>query len=377
MRATLHARPGALAAPARGLRGSAARRSSSPARPAHRPRASADDAAASPPASPSSASAPPAPPRLACPICLRPFPNPASLTCDRCSRSFPLERGVANLCLDAGGASGAYKEPGLGKSGTTLFQSDLIAGAYENGWRQSFAWAGFPGEEIEAGYALDFMRDAGCVGGAVLDVSCGSGLFARRFARSRAFSRVVASDFSESMLRTARELCEKDADVDVADGIAFETRDAADTSSGFDDATRSINTVVSFVRADVGRLPFASGSVDAVHAGAAMHCWPSPSAAVAEIARVLRPGGVFVASTFLDPSAMLEDAMGGENDLTGGLSALIRESGAGTGGAFNQFWSERELRDLVVGMCALTEFRRRRERQFIMFSARKPGGDVA
>jgi len=375
MRATLHARPGALAAPARGLRGSAARRSSSPARPAHRPRASADDAAASPPASPSSASAPPAPPRLACPICLRPFPNPASLTCDRCSRSFPLERGVANLCLDAGGASGAYKEPGLGKSGTTLFQSDLVAGAYENGWRQSFAWAGFPGEEIEAGYALDFMRDAGCVGGAVLDVSCGSGLFARRFARSRAFSRVVASDFSESMLRTARELCEKDADVDVADGIAFERDENAADSSGID-ATRN-NTVVSFVRADVGRLPFASGSVDAVHAGAAMHCWPSPSAAVAEIARVLRPGGVFVASTFLDPSAMLEDAMGGENDLTGGLSALIRESGAGTGGAFNQFWSERELRDLVVGMCALTEFRRRRERQFIMFSARKPGGDVA
>lgn len=131
------------------------------------------------------------------------------------------------------------------------------------------------------------------------------------------------------------------------------------------------------LRADVAALPLRSGAIAAVHAGAAMHCWPSPSAAVAEIARVLRPGGVFVASTFLDPSAMLEDAMGGENDLTGGLSALIRESGAGTGGAFNQFWSERELRDLVVGMCALTEFRRRRERQFIMFSARKPGGDVA
>ena len=376
MRATLHARPGALAAPARGLRGSAARRSSSPARPAHRPRASADDAAASPPASPSSASAPPAPPRLACPICLRPFPNPASLTCDRCSRSFPLERGVANLCLDAGGASGVYKEPGLGKSGTTLFQSDLIAGAYENGWRQSFAWAGFPGEEIEAGYALDFMRDAGCVGGAVLDVSCGSGLFARRFARSRARFR------ASSPATSARACCEPRASsarrtpTSTSRTGSRSRHETPPTSSGFDDATRK-KTVVSFVRADVGRLPFASGSVDAVHAGAAMHCWPSPSAAVAEIARVLRPGGVFVASTFLDPSAMLEDAMGGENDLTGGLSALIRESGAGTGGAFNQFWSERELRDLVVGMCALTEFRRRRERQFIMFSARKPGGDVA
>lgn len=34
------------------------------------------------------------------------------------------------------------------------------------------------------------------------------------------------------------------------------------------------------VRADIARLPFVTSSVDAVHAGAALHCWPSPSAAV-------------------------------------------------------------------------------------------------
>lgn len=34
------------------------------------------------------------------------------------------------------------------------------------------------------------------------------------------------------------------------------------------------------MRADISRLPFSSGSVDAVHAGAALHCWPSPSNAV-------------------------------------------------------------------------------------------------
>lgn len=37
------------------------------------------------------------------------------------------------------------------------------------------------------------------------------------------------------------------------------------------------------MRADVSRLPFASGSVDAVHAGAALHCWPSPSNAVTSL----------------------------------------------------------------------------------------------
>ena len=34
------------------------------------------------------------------------------------------------------------------------------------------------------------------------------------------------------------------------------------------------------LRADAGRLPFATGSVAAIHAGAAIHCWPDPMAAV-------------------------------------------------------------------------------------------------
>ena len=34
------------------------------------------------------------------------------------------------------------------------------------------------------------------------------------------------------------------------------------------------------MRADAGRLPFKSGSLAAIHAGAAMHCWPNPTAAV-------------------------------------------------------------------------------------------------
>nr|CAB3480896.1 unnamed protein product [Digitaria exilis]CAB3482897.1 unnamed protein product [Digitaria exilis]CAB3503953.1 unnamed protein product [Digitaria exilis] len=56
---------------------------------------------------------------------------------------------------------------------------------------------------------------------------------------------------------------------------------------------------LALVRADISRLPFMNGSIDAVYAGAAIHCWPSPACAVAEISRVLRPGGVLVASTFV------------------------------------------------------------------------------
>lgn len=47
---------------------------------------------------------------------------------------------------------------------------------------------------------------------------------------------------------------------------------------------RGICSNLALVRADVSRLPFASGSIDAVHAGAALHCWPSPSNAVSSFA---------------------------------------------------------------------------------------------
>ena len=213
----------------------------------------------------------------------------------------------------------------------------------ERGWRQSFSWAGFPGVDEEFAIASDYLASA--KSGILLDVSCGSGLFSRRFAASGDYAHVIASDFSESMVQQTMAFCEEEA----------ELRD---------------NPALTFVRADVGRLPFASASIDAVHAGAAMHCWPSPSAAMAEIARVLKPGGVFVTSTFLDPTAMLGDVVG--DAAVQPLSGLVRDSGVGTGGAFNQFWSEPELRDLTA-MCGLNGFERRRSRQFILFRVQKEG----
>lgn len=59
----------------------------------------------------------------------------------------------------------------------------------------------------------------------------------------------------------------------------------------------------------------------AIHAGAAIHCWPNPQAAMAEISRVLRPGGVFVASTFLNFSAPLGQLVGND-ELVAPLSQV-------------------------------------------------------
>lgn len=47
-------------------------------------------------------------------------------------------------------------------------------------------------------------------GGLLVDVSCGSGLFSRKFAKSGSFSAVVALDFSENMLRQCYEFIKQD-----------------------------------------------------------------------------------------------------------------------------------------------------------------------
>ncbi|KAJ6435711.1 hypothetical protein OIU84_000844 [Salix udensis] len=103
--------------------------------------------------------------------------------------------------------------------------------------------------------AQEYLKPA--EGGLLVDVSCGSGLFSRKFVKSGAYSKVIALDFSENMLRQCYDYIKQD---------------------------NNISTInLGLVRADVSRLPFASGSVDAVHAGAAMHCWPSSSNAVSDL----------------------------------------------------------------------------------------------
>jgi SAM-dependent methyltransferase len=81
----------------------------------------------------------------------------------------------------------------------------------------------------------------------------------------------------------------------------------------------------------VAALPLASASVDAMHAGAAMHCWPRLEEGLREIRRVLKPGGRFFATTFF------QGAYGvGMPSQTGG-------------GSFRFFDDEEELRQLLVG----------------------------
>lgn len=263
-----------------------------------------------------------------------------SLCCPRCQRSFNTDERYLDLTLTSGVQQQAYKQTSW--AGTEIFRRPQVSFAYERGWRQGFVWAGFPGVDKEYEIAMDYLRPA--YGQVLLDMSCGSGLFSRRFARSGRFSGVVAADFSESMLAQAKEYFQQ------------ELRATA-------------RTPTLLLRADVGRLPFLTASLAAVHAGAALHCWPNPQLAVAELSRVLRPGGVLVASTFLTPTAPLGEVLG--DQLAMQIGKLPGASLMAGGSTYRQ-WEEVELRDLC-NAAGLVNFRRIRTFRFILFAADKPG----
>jgi len=286
----------------------------------------------------------------ACPICqqtkfsLKSFQGRGSqprIFCKRCARSYYTDEVYTDLTLE--GLPGAeYKERYWG--GTEIFRSPLVSWVYERGWRQNFAGFGFPGPDEETRMALEYMQPAW--GETVMDLSCGSGLFSRRFIKSGKFKNVIVSDFSENMLKQSAKFIAEDPSIDASK--------------------------YTLVRLDAGRLPFETGSLSAIHAGAAIHCWPNASLAVAEISRVLKPGGVFVASTILNPSSGLGSIVGDDTlkplKQLGVFGALDRFGGAT---ANFRWWSEQELREICERV-GLRSWQCNRKLSFILFKVTKP-----
>ncbi|KAJ3677300.1 hypothetical protein LUZ60_003024 [Juncus effusus] len=267
---------------------------------------------------------------LACPICYFPLTNQtnqSTLDCQKCKKSYVNNGTYFDLTISGNSTDYSETMPAL----TELFRTPLVSYLYERGWRQNFVWGGFPGPEKEFEMAKEYLKPT--IGGTIVDASCGSGLFSRLFVKSQLYSQVIAFDFSENMLRQCDEFVR----------------------------TQNIPTQnLVLVRADISRLPFGSSSIDAVHAGAALHCWPSPASAVAEISRVLRPGGVFVATTFIVDVVMPAVP----------VLRIARQY-------FAQFTSntiyvsEKELEELCTA-CGLVGFTCVRNGLFVMISATKP-----
>lgn len=142
------------------------------------------------------------------------------------------------------------------------------------------------------------------------------GLFTRRFIKSNEYSRVLGCDYSDSMLTEARRRIRADPEI------------------------KSSSTRLDLVRLDVAKIPFASNSIDALHAGAAMHCWPEIEPSLKEIHRVLTPGGRYFATTFL--GNYFQNVSGLENAANGG--AQVEQSMQ----AFQYFPSIEHLKNLLL-----------------------------
>ena len=117
--------------------------------------------------------------------------------------------------------------------------------------------------------------------GHVLEIGCGTGAFAARVSAELPGSEVVATDQSERMVELS--------------------------------AARGLTAQV----AEAGSLPFPDDSFDAVAALWMLYHVPDLDAALAEVARVLRPGGLFVAVTNGDRHlADLREEAGGAAAIT-------------------------------------------------------------
>lgn len=118
---------------------------------------------------------------------------------------------------------------------------------------------------------------------AVLDLPCGGGIAFRGLPRGRRL-RYVAADLSTGMLDRARAVARRRG---LGPG----------------------GTKVGFVQADVGALPFPDGSFDVCVTLNGLHCFPDPAGAVAELARVLRPGGTLRGTCVVSGTGGRRDAL--------------------------------------------------------------------
>lgn len=113
--------------------------------------------------------------------------------------------------------------------------------------------------------------------GRVLDVGCGTGRLAARLGEAPSVRTVVGLDFSAGMLEQAR------ARLGSAEAAVL-------------------------VRGDATRLPFADAAFDAAVSTEAFHWFPDQAAALAEIHRVLRPGGRLLLALVSPPFEFIADA---------------------------------------------------------------------
>ncbi|MGI8727073.1 MAG: methyltransferase domain-containing protein [Solirubrobacterales bacterium] len=146
-----------------------------------------------------------------------------------------------------------------------LMLSGALPAVYERYWRPGWGrlFKGLTGPGMDEEVRIARLLLGLAEGHRVMDLACGPGNFTRSFARTvGAEGLAVGVDVSESMLAKAAG-----------------------------DSKRSAGDQLAYVRADATELPFSDAAFDGVCCFGALYLISDPAEAMAEMRRVLRPGG--------------------------------------------------------------------------------------
>lgn len=204
---------------------------------------------------------------LACPDCFAPLALSADGgRCGPCGNTHPAFPGWLDLSSTAG-----YGEQAL------ILNDVAQVPRYERSLRPAFLRVmgrDFDNELTIPDERTFLAEQVRPVGGPVVDVACGAGLFTRMLAEQFGPERVIALDLSTSMLT----------------------------------ALQSAGSPLPAIRGSAINLPLAESSVGAVNCWNALQTLPDAGEVIAEAGRVLRPGGTFTLFTFLpDPDELYRE----------------------------------------------------------------------
>jgi ubiquinone/menaquinone biosynthesis C-methylase UbiE len=132
---------------------------------------------------------------------------------------------------------------------------------------------------VNAQFIADFLAAHGpCRGGELLDVGTGPGRIPIALCRADPAARVLAVDLAEAMLARARRNVEE----------------------------ARLSGRIACVRGDAKALPLADGRFEAVLSNTIVHHIPDPAPALAEMARLVAPGGTVMVRDLARPASRAE-----------------------------------------------------------------------
>ena len=182
--------------------------------------------------------------------------------CLGCSARFPVGEGLIDFVGERAAPTGFQKS----------METTVVARGYERYVRPAVELLLTQGRFDRDSEYLVYRSLIGRPNGPIVEVGCGTGLFSRRLAAEPDAPRVVAVDVSKPMIEEA---------------IA---------------QAREASVSLDFVRAEVPPLPFLDATIGAVLQAGVVHFIADLPALLREVARVLKPQGRYVASTWQPPA---------------------------------------------------------------------------